>query len=73
MEYLENFVKGKEIFLRFDPLYKPSESYVPAYVFLKNKIFINKEMIRMGFADVQDDYFTYKEKFLKVLNEVKNG
>lgn len=73
LEYLKNFVIGKEVFLKFDPLYKPSENYVPAYVFLKNKIFINKEMIRMGFANVQDDYFIYKEKFLKILDKVKNG
>ncbi|CUT00588.1 DNA methyltransferase [Candidatus Kryptobacter tengchongensis] len=72
--YLEKFVKGKQIFLKFDPSYKPEKDVVPAYVFLKNKIFINKEMLKQGIADVQEGDFLYKNHFvkIKVLGE-KNG
>ncbi|MEM5882328.1 MAG: DNA methyltransferase [Candidatus Aenigmatarchaeota archaeon] len=71
--YLENFVKGKYVFLKFDPLYKPNDKNVQAYVFLKNKIFINKEMIKKGLAKVEDRNFLYKEKFLSIIQNSKNG
>ncbi|MEM7818467.1 MAG: DNA methyltransferase [Candidatus Aenigmatarchaeota archaeon] len=71
--YLENFVKGKYVFLKFDPLYKPDDKNVQAYVFLKNKIFINKEMIKKGLAKVEDRNFLYKEKFLSIIQNSKNG
>ncbi|MCW1298552.1 MAG: DNA methyltransferase [Candidatus Parvarchaeota archaeon] len=64
--YLEKFVKGRQIFLKFDPSYKPEKNIVPAYVFLKNKIFINKEMLRQNIANVQEGHFLYKDYFLKI-------
>ncbi|MBC7129531.1 MAG: thermonuclease family protein [Thermoplasmatales archaeon] len=63
--YLEKYVKGKQIFLKFDSSFRPENEMVPAYVFLKNKIFINKEMIKQGFAEVQKYNFQYKENFMK--------
>ncbi|MCS7130742.1 MAG: thermonuclease family protein, partial [Archaeoglobaceae archaeon] len=71
-EYLENFVKGKEVFLKTDPNYK-SEDLLLAYLFLKNKIFINKEMIRQGFAVVEEGDFIYKNRLLKVQEVIKNA
>jgi len=65
-KYLEEYVKGKQVFLKFDPKFKPENGEVPAYVFLKNKIFINKEMIKMGFADVEEIDFRYKKDFNKI-------
>ncbi|MEM2087536.1 MAG: DNA methyltransferase [Thermoproteota archaeon] len=64
--YLENFVKGKQIFLKFDPIYKPEGNTVYAYVFLKNGIFVNKEMIKQGLADIQEKDFIYKNTFVNV-------
>ncbi|CUS86140.1 DNA modification methylase [Candidatus Kryptonium thompsonii] len=34
-QYLEKFVKGKKVFLKFDPSYQPENNITPAYVFLK--------------------------------------
>jgi len=65
--YLKEYVKGKEVYLRFDPSFTPQEDKVPAYVFLKNKIFINKEIIKQGFATIQDCNFRYRKKFIKTL------
>lgn len=72
--YLEKFVKGKQVFLKFDPSYKPEKNIIHAYVFLKNKIFINKELLRQGIADVQEGHFLYKNNFIRIktLGEV-NG
>ncbi len=73
-QYLEKFVKGKKVFLKFDPSYQPENNITPAYVFLKNKIFINKEMIKQGFADIQEGNFLYKNNFTKVKTLAeKNG
>ncbi len=66
LEYLENFVKGKTIFLKFDPSFKGEGYKKEAYVYLKNKIFINKELIRKGFAEVADYEFSMKKLFLKI-------
>ena len=68
-KYLEEYVKGKKVFLKFDPKFKPENGEVPAYVFLKNKIFINKEMIKMGLAEIDERDFIYKRNFLKVKTE----
>jgi DNA modification methylase len=65
-KYLEKYVRGKQVFLKFDPEFKPENGETPAYVFLKNKIFINKEMIKMGLADVEEIDFKYKENFIKM-------
>ncbi|MEM0303327.1 MAG: DNA methyltransferase [Archaeoglobaceae archaeon] len=69
--YLENFVKGKEVFIRLDPCYEAKNDELQAYLFLKNKIFVNKEMIKQGFAVTQEDDFMYKHKFLRI-QEGKN-
>lgn len=65
INYLEKFVRGKQVFLRFDPSHKPEGSIVPAYVFLKNRIFINKEMVRQGIADVEETHFLYRDILMK--------
>lgn len=72
-EYLENYVKGKHVSLKFDPMFKLKDNEVQAYLFLKNKIFINKEMIRLGFADISNCDFKYKDKFMKVATEKVNA
>jgi len=69
--YLENFVKGKEVFIRLDPRYEAKNDELQAYLFLKNRIFVNKEMIKQGFAVTQEGDFMYKHKFLKI-EEGKN-
>ncbi|WP_456486679.1 DNA methyltransferase [Candidatus Alkanophaga liquidiphilum] len=68
LNYLRNFVRGKKVFLRFDS--KPAEKdIVYAYVYLKNKIFINKEMVRMGLAKPANYPFSYKKKFIEIWKE----
>lgn len=71
--YLEEYVKGKQVFLKFDPSFKPKDDTVPAYLFLKNKIFINKEMIKQGFAKVSEYNFEYKDNFVKMVVGATNG
>jgi DNA modification methylase len=69
--YLEKFVKGRQIFLKFDPMYKPEGNIIAAYVFLKNGFFINKEMIKNGLADVEENNFIYKDTLLKAKSSAR--
>jgi DNA modification methylase len=68
MEYLNRYVKGKQVFLKFETgkdFYHNTS--VDAYVYLKNKIFINKKMLEMGLAKVDTEKeFSYKNKFMEV-------
>ncbi len=53
ISYLEKYIKGRNVFLKFDSEVKPDDKdVVEAYVYLKNKIFINRKMIQMGLAEV---------------------
>lgn len=74
IDYLEEYVKGRKVFLKFDPSIKPKGDTIPAYVFLKNKIFINKELIKQKLANVPEYDFKYKSNFMKIkTSEVQNG
>ncbi|MFZ8859820.1 MAG: DNA methyltransferase [Thermocrinis sp.] len=68
IEYLNRYVKGKQVFLKFEAgkdFYHNTS--VDAYVYLKNKIFINKKMLEMGLAEVDTEKeFSYKNKFMEV-------
>lgn len=68
MDYLNKYVKGKQVFLKFETgkdFYHNTS--VDAYVYLKNKIFINKKMLEMGLAKVDTEKdFSYKNKFMEV-------
>jgi endonuclease YncB( thermonuclease family) len=41
-------VLGKEVFLRFDDGGGPDDGALRAYVYLKNRIFINAHLIKSG-------------------------
>ncbi|MYB34626.1 MAG: site-specific DNA-methyltransferase, partial [Gammaproteobacteria bacterium] len=72
-DYLNEFIKGKQVFLRFDPNYAKKENEVQAYLFLKNKIFVNKEIVRMGLGNISNNDFEYKDLFVKSISEKGDG
>ncbi|WP_456369919.1 DNA methyltransferase [Geoglobus sp.] len=67
VEYLKNYVLRKDVFLRFDNGCEPEKDNVEAYVYLKNKIFINAYMIKSGLAiaDREKEY-RMKRKFIQL-------
>jgi DNA modification methylase len=73
IDYLEEYVRGKQVFLKFDSLFEPNENVMPAYVFLKNKIFINKELIKQKMANIPKYNFKYKDTFEKLMTGVRYG
>ncbi len=68
ISYLDKYVKRKQVFLKFDSMVKTTDkNSVEAYVYLKNRIFVNRKMIQMGLAEVDmNKEFLYKKKFMEV-------
>jgi hypothetical protein len=63
-EYLERYVKGKKVSIRRDGI---TGGF---YLYLKNRIFINKELLRGGYADVdRSRSFTMRDAFESYLRE----
>ena len=78
LKYLKEYLLGKEIFLRFDNGSVLDDETVEAYVYLKNRIFVNAYMIKSGMAVAdRSKNYKYKTKFTKLEKEVrwcqKNG
>ncbi|WP_297453073.1 site-specific DNA-methyltransferase [Persephonella sp.] len=72
ISYLKQYVLKKDIYLKFDKGYKiDNKDSVEAYVYLKNKIFINAYLLKEGFASVDiDSEFDLKNKFIKLDNYI---
>lgn len=59
-EYLIDSLKGKEIYL------EEIEGLKGYLVFLKNRIYINGELVKMGAAEVLDEEFSGKKRLLNI-------
>jgi DNA modification methylase len=67
LNYLKRYVLGKEVLLKFDGEPVLDKQTIKAYVYLKNKIFINKYMLQAGLAVVDDSAsFKMKESFINL-------
>jgi len=74
IEYLKKNILKKEIFLKFDKNYTANSELVEAYVYLKNKIFINSYLIKSGLASAEKEgNYDMKTKFLKIEKEILAG
>lgn len=75
INYLRRYVRGKQVFLSF-PLKEQSEDgsgVVQAYLYLTNRLFVNRKMIEMGLADAERARnHPLMEKFL-IAEEKRNG
>jgi len=70
VEYLKDHILKKEVYLKFDNGSVLDENTVSAYVYLKNRIFVNAYLIKSGMAeaDTTKDY-KYKTKFIELEKE----
>lgn len=67
MNYLREYVLKKEVFLRFDNGTVSDNAIVEAYVYLKNRIFVNAYLIKSGMAEADKaKEYKYRERFLKL-------
>lgn len=66
-DYMNKYVLKKEVFLRLDKDAVLNKSSVQAYIYLKNKIFINAYLLKAGLAVVDATAkFDQKDKFMKL-------
>lgn len=74
LNYLKNYILGKEIILKINENQSVDGDTVNGYVYLKNKIFINLYLIKSGLA-VPDTSLVHKqmEKFLSAGREKTIG
>ncbi len=67
LKYLKEHILKKDVIIKFDACSKSDTEPVEAYVYLKNKIFINSYLIKSGMAIAEkDNIYAYKERFLKL-------
>lgn len=69
LKYLNETVKGKRIFLKYDNIKYDKDNNLMCYVYLYNKTFINAHLIKKGLASVDTNIdFSLKSKFSNLLN-----
>ena len=67
IEYLKLKTKNHKVFLIFDEIKYDDKNHLLAYVYLKNKTFLNAHLIKNKFAKVDTQYsYKKKEKFIKL-------
>jgi site-specific DNA-methyltransferase (adenine-specific) len=55
ISFLQNLTKGQRVFLKFDAQKYDGDQMILAYVFLKNKTFVNMHLIKNHLAEVDTD------------------
>ncbi|MCS7001029.1 MAG: DNA methyltransferase [Candidatus Kapabacteria bacterium] len=72
--YLSRYVVGKRVVLRFDVPPVGENAPLPAYVYLTNRLFINRKMIEMGIARASRHLqHRYYKRFIEAEREAANG
>ena len=72
-DFLNDKLKGKKVFLRYDNTKHDAENNLLCYLYLENKTFINAHLLKNGLVQVDSQIdFKYKEKFLNIFNQT-NG
>jgi len=74
IKYLKEYLLKKEVMLRLESNSVLNENTIFAYVYLKNKIFINAYLIKSGIAQAdREKEYKLKKKFLELEKETKCG
>jgi DNA modification methylase len=74
IKYLKEYLLKKEVMLRLESNSVLNENTIFAYVYLKNKIFINAYLIKSGIAQAdREKEYKLKRKFLELEKETKCG
>ena len=71
IQFLQEKFKKRKVFLKYDTIKYDAENTLLCYLYLDNKTFINRHLIKTGFVsvDTTTDY-KYKKKFME---DVVNG
>src|SRR5207249_2646512 len=67
INFLSEMTKGQQVFLKYDAVKHDDHNRLCAYVYLKNKTFINAHLLKNRLATIDDSLeFKYKEKFMNI-------
>jgi len=69
--YLEKYLLGKRVYLKGEA--KRNGTRLEAYVYLSNRLFVNRKMIEMGLADPATGDHPLKERFFKAQQKALEG
>ena len=73
IEFLKTKTKGQRVFLRFDKDKHDESGNVFAYVYLKNKTFLNAHLARTGYVSIDSKRgFKYHDKFVRLRGDTQN-
>ncbi len=71
LKYLAKKILKRQIFLKFDECKYDKDNQLLAYIYLKNKTFINAHLIKEGLAEIDIEFpFKYQSKFEKLSNGI---
>ena len=71
-DFINDKLKGKKVFLRYDNIKHDSENNLLCYLYLENKTFINAHLIKNGLVQVDSQIdFKYKDKFLNLIPAIQ--
>lgn len=69
-DFLNDKLKGKKVFLRYDIIKHDSENNLLCYLYLENKTFINAHLIKSGLVQVDKEIeYKYKDKFISLIKQ----
>lgn len=72
--YLQRYVVGKRVALRFETPPEQEGAPLPAYVYLTNRLFVNRKMIEMGIAQAsRSQPHKYYKRFIEAEQEASSG
>lgn len=64
MEFLRKKILKGQVYLKYDEMKYDEENHLLAFVFMKNKTFINAHLLKKDFCEIDDSYdFKYRKKF----------
>lgn len=68
-EFLERKILGRKVYMSFDEIKHDENNRLLAYLYLKNKTFINAHLLKLGLAKIDLSYpLKYKTKFEKLIH-----
>ncbi|MBL7131314.1 MAG: thermonuclease family protein [Candidatus Omnitrophica bacterium] len=74
VSFLSNLISGNRVFLKYDNLKFDNKKNLLAYVYLKNKTFLNAKLITKGLAKCNRKLdFRYKDRFERYEEEAKQA
>lgn len=68
--FLSNKILRRQIFLKYDEIKYDNKDRLMAYIYMKNKTFVNAHLLKEGFAEVDYEFpFKYRSKFEKLYKD----